>query len=85
MLRITRSSQLIPFHTGNASFQNKNACIVITKNNYGIAVYNSGSEVLGKIMKAESIKNENINSYSGDDGDWEADALSVDTAVVVGF
>ena len=70
---------------GKVYRENKNACIVITKNNYGIAVYNSGSEVLGKIMKAESIKNENINSYSGDDRDWDVDNSPVDTVMVVDY
>lgn len=70
---------------GKVYRENKNACVVITKNNYGIAVYNSGSEVLGKIMKAESIKNENINSYSGDDRDWDVDNSPVDTVMVVDY
>lgn len=64
-----------------------NACIVIINNKYGMVLYNTGTDVNGKIMSVEAMKHENISSYDNSfDGEivdtTPIDSDPVDTAAV---
>ena len=44
--------------------ENENACIVVRKNNKGLVLVNTGSEVWAMVKSMDSLRNEDIEQYS---------------------
>lgn len=65
---------------GKVYKENNNACIVVLKNNTGLILVNSGTEVWGMVKSLDVLRNENINQYS-DQGTRTGDGytMSFDT------
>lgn len=49
---------------GKVYKENDNACIIIQKNNNGLIIVNTGTEVWAMVKSAESLHNEDIEQYS---------------------
>lgn len=49
---------------GSVFKENDNACIIIRKNNNGLVIVNTGSEVWAMVKSAEALQHENIEQFS---------------------